>query len=140
MDNQYLPHSNIVRTKIKLFAGNSLSMKGATDCGSEVSRSDQQPNIINYHQINCKYCGGKACDFHRLGTQRCPSIHDQSDELLAAVDMWLALFTMQAAFRRDLHFENGQFVLIFEKQGGGGVGGSNSKPNLNLKLITVVRI
>ena len=46
MDHQYLPHSNIVRPKIKLFAGNSLSMKGATDCGSEVSRSDQQPNII----------------------------------------------------------------------------------------------
>ena len=72
MDNQYLPHSNIVRPKKKLFAGNSLSMKGATDCGSEVSRSDQ---------IEGKYCGGKACDFHRLGTQRCPSIHDQSDAL-----------------------------------------------------------
>ena len=127
MDNQYLPHSNIVRPKIKLFAGNSLSMKGATDCGSEVSRSDQ---------IEGKYCGGKACDFHRLGTQRCPSIHDQSDELLAAVDMWLALFTMQAAFRRDLHFENGEFVLIFQKQGGG----SNSNLNLSLKLTTVVRI
>ena len=90
----------------------------------------------HYHQIKCKYCG-KAFDFHRLGTQRCPSIHDQSDELLAAVDMWLALFTMQAAFRRDLHFENGQFVLIFEKQEGGG---SNLNPNLNMKLITVVRI
>ena len=51
--------------------------------------------------------------------------------------MWLALFTMQAAFRRDLHFENGQFVLIFEKQEGGG---SNLNPNLNMKLITVVRI
>ena len=127
MDHQYLPHSNIVRPKIKLFAGNSLSMKGATDCGSEVSRSDQ---------IECKYCGGRAFNFHRLGTQRCPSIHDQSDELLAAVDMWLALFTMQAAFRRDLHFENGEFVLIFQKQGGG----SNSNLNLSLKLTTVVRI
>ena len=79
----------------------------------------------------------RQSDFHRLGTQRCPSIHDQSDELLAAEDMWLALFTMQAAFRRDLHFENGQFVLIFEKQEGGG---SNLNPNLNMKLITVVRI
>ena len=62
----------------------------------------------------------QSLDFRRLCTQRCPSIHDQSDELLAAEDMWLALFTMQAAFRRDLHFENGQFVLIFEKQEGGG--------------------
>ena len=49
MDNQYLPHSNIVRPKIKLFARNSLSMKGATDCGSEVSRSDQQPNIQTWN-------------------------------------------------------------------------------------------